>query len=434
MNEAGNANAILLIYYQSMGSGATALTDHVNAFSQYSQFPVISLNTEFGFDTELSRWRFPVIVLHFSLFDSGRYRLESHWEQFIAEQRQAYKIAFFQDEYEHCQQRYTFLNRHRVDCVYTCYAPACWDATYRKHTVASELVHTLTGYVNEALANKANRFARPDVQRQIDVGYRARRVPLRFGAAGYEKWQIGEVFRQRCKKVELVLDISSREKDRIYGDRWFRFLGNCKAVLGTESGSSITDLDGEVAAGCQALIEKNPQITFAEASRYLLHRYEDTLPLRTISPRCFEAAALGTCQILFRGDYAGILAADVHYIPLEKDFSNVDDVLRQLCDPALRAERVAAARRDLIDSGHYSYLGFIEAFDRRLVQKGMALCPADSQDEQLVTLFQNRQKDRRRRGWLRHGARWSLAMLPPRIGYPLRTCLQRLPGLSSRHS
>ena len=44
----------------------------------------------------------------------------------------------------------------------------------------------------------------------------------------------------------------------------------------------------------------------------------------------------------------------VHYIPLAKDFSNLDEVLGRVRDADLRRELTENAHRDLIASGRYS--------------------------------------------------------------------------------
>ena len=90
------------------------------------------------------------------------------------------------------------------------------------------------------------------------------------------------------------------------------------------------------------------------------------MPLRTISPRHFEAAAFGVCQILFEGHYSGAMEPMRHYIPLRKDFSNFDEVIGRFRDESLRRELAANARRDLVDSGNYGYEAFVAGFDRTL--------------------------------------------------------------------
>ena len=70
-----------------------------------------------------------------------------------------------------------------------------------------------------------------------------------------------------------------------------------------------------------------------------LPRWEDNVYYRTISPRHFEAAAFRICQVLFEGRYSGVLEPMVHYIPLKKDFSNIDEVIRRIS----RTPRCAAS-------------------------------------------------------------------------------------------
>ena len=47
----------------------------------------------------------------------------------------------------------------------------------------------------------------------------------------------------------------------------------------------------------------------------------------------FETAAFRVCLILFPGSYSGILKPNIHFIELEKDFSNISEVLDQMKDP-----------------------------------------------------------------------------------------------------
>jgi hypothetical protein len=70
-----------------------------------------------------------------------------------------------------------------------------------------------------------------------------------------------------------------------------------------------------------------------------------------------------------------------HYIPLEKDFSNFDEAVERFRDADLRRELTENARRDLIESGEYSYERFIEQFDRVLADAGLEPGPAVSGEE-----------------------------------------------------
>jgi hypothetical protein len=98
---------------------------------------------------------------------------------------------------------------------------------------------------------------------------------------------------------------------------------------------------------------------------------EGQIYYRTISARHFEAAAMRSCQILFEGRYSGALEPMTHYIPLRKDFSNFDEVVRLFRDPALRRELTENAHRDLIASGRFSYESYIARFDEDMIAAGL---------------------------------------------------------------
>ena len=57
---------------------------------------------------------------------------------------------------------------------------------------------------------------------------------------------------------------------------------------------------------------------------------------KCISSRHFDAAGTATCQVLMRGRYNDILVADEHYLAVDADFANLDDVLRRFRDPGER--------------------------------------------------------------------------------------------------
>jgi hypothetical protein len=103
---------------------------------------------------------------------------------------------------------------------------------------------------------------------------------------------------------------------------------------------------------------------------------------------------LRVCQILYEGKYSGALEADVHYIPLEKDFSNFEEVVAKLRDPDVRRIVTDNAYRDLIASGRYSYDGFVKSFDEELVAAGLR----PGEDEALAaSVTRGLERDRSRR-------------------------------------
>ncbi len=61
-----------------------------------------------------------------------------------------------------------------------------------------------------------------------------------------------------------------------------------------------------------------------------------------------------------------------HYIELKKDFSNIKDVIAQIKDHDHCRMIAANARKDLIDSGRWSYKTFFKEFDADLRMLGLS--------------------------------------------------------------
>jgi hypothetical protein len=68
----------------------------------------------------------------------------------------------------------------------------------------------------------------------------------------------------------------------------------------------------------------------------------------------------------------------VHYLPLEKDLSNFDDIVALHRNAKVRRELTDNARRDLIDSGAYSYAAMVRGLDEHLEDHGVTARIADT--------------------------------------------------------
>lgn len=361
----------ILVLYHFIPPYAETVLEHALSFERFSRFPVWSLNTSERFPRALGGYRFNVVLLHYSLFGSGEYQLNEEFLDYLRGSPASLRVAFFQDEYYHAAQRFAFIDENRVDWVYTLLQPTDAERIYGARTHGPRLFSTIPGFVGDDLLRQASRFSRPQSERRIDIGYRARTLPFYMGRGAHEKSEIGRRFAALTKDRGLRVDIATDEASRLYGDAWYRFLGSCRAVLGVEAGVSVFDIDGEARAATEDLLAREPGLSFEEVSERVLQRWEDNVFYRTVSPRHFEAAAFDTCQILFEGSYSGILEAGIHYLPLRKDFANLDEVIRSFRDDELRSRIVAAARRDLIESGLYSYETFVREFDDELERAGV---------------------------------------------------------------
>jgi hypothetical protein len=109
-------------------------------------------------------------------------------------------------------------------------------------------------------------------------------------------------------------------------------------------------------------IERGERVSY-EDFRHLTENRENEVDMGQISPRMFEAASLGTPMILYEGRYSGVLEPWKHYIPLAKDFSNLEIVLSKISDVDYLTGLSARAYDDLIASGRFSYGKFVEEVD-----------------------------------------------------------------------
>ncbi len=146
------------------------------------------------------------------------------------------------------------------------------------------------------------------------------------------------------------------------------FLCRCKAVLGVESGSSIVDPDGDVERLTREFVAQHPGVSYAELHAAVLARYEGNIQYRAIAPRHLEAAAAGTVQVMYPGEFSGVFRADEHYIPLQRDFSNLDDVLAKLGDADYCRRMAERAIDEIICNPALGYRAFAAQFDAALEQ------------------------------------------------------------------
>ena len=354
---------VLLIFRLPITSFAATISEHVLAFPLYSNHDITLINVELGFPDKLSSKNFDTIVLHYSLFGTHPFRLTETFLDFLLSQQNTLIVAFFQDEYQYCRERFDFINKYKIEIIFSGFSPENARKVYVENTTCKSLYHTLPGYVSEKLINVSDCYLRSKGERRIDVGYRSRTLPFFMGKGAQEKSYIGKMFLEKTKSQGLKCDISAREEDRLYGSKWYEFLASCKFTLGVEGGVSVVDLTGKIRMEVKQFMKKNPLCDFNEVHKEVLISHENKISHRKISPRIFEAAAFQVCLILFPGNYSGILKPDVHFLELEKDFSNLNEVLEKMKDRELVQTMVLRTYDDLIGSDLYHYRNFIKNFD-----------------------------------------------------------------------
>ncbi|MGR4865252.1 hypothetical protein [Caulobacter sp. LARHSG274] len=362
-------------------ANAATVCDHINAFPRYSRHEVHVLSKVGEIFEGLDLANFDAVVVHYSLALALETYVGPRSRRALAAFPGA-KAVFIQDEYRFVNATLAALQACGVDLVFTCLGPA--EAARVYGPLRTEQV--LTGYVPHPLLDYP---PIPLAARRTMVGYRGRTYPAWHGEQGREKIRIGKLFKRDARRFGLTTDIAWSERSRLYGRDWLDFIRNCQAVLAVESGASVFDFDGAVAARTEsfaALVERpHPIPGLGRKASYetLRDRFfagrEDEIDIAQISPRVFEAIALRTLVIAYPGRYSGVIQPWRHYLPLDKDHGNMAQVAAVLREVEQVAEIITNAYAEVALNPANGYAAMIDRFDA-LVADLAAERPAASLD------------------------------------------------------
>jgi len=357
---------ILLLSVSASGTAQT-VTDHVKALIKFSKHEVYSY-THVGVLSDslppgLDLTWFDVLVIHYSVYTISDDYLGPDAKDLIGRFKGT-KVLFVQDEYRQINTLQKQMSRMGIDILFTCVPAEEVEKVYPSSKLpALTKVTCLTGYVPERLLG---RNVSPIVNRHLDVGYRARKVPYWLGELGAEKWQIVPRFLSHVDGSGLICDLSYQEEDRIYGRNWVRFVGSCRTMLGAESGASVFDFTGDIQTAVDAYVADHPDAVFEDVRARFLAEHEGRIRLNQISPRCFEAAALRTGMVLYEGSYSGILHPWRHYIPLQKNYGNISQVIDAIKNAPLLQEMVDRTYSEIALDPANTFATFVRQFDAEI--------------------------------------------------------------------
>ncbi len=332
--------------------GAATVIDHINALCHDTGHRVRKLSLLGNLPDSLDLERFDAVLIHYSLILSNDSYVSAESRDKLRAFR-GVKAVFIQDEYRWVNQAIEALAFIGADILFTCVPEDEIDKVYSTATLPKvSMINTLTGFVSgELLSIRPLDYA----ARKFDVGYRARKLSALFGQLAREKWLIAERFVDDARRRNLLVDISCRENDRLYGQDWINFVRNCRAMLGSESGASIFDFSGHLQPAIEQYEREHPEASFEEVEDRFFKGQDGLIRMNQISPRCFEAAALRTLMVLYEGHYSGVLQPWRHYVPLKKDHSNMDEVVAALRDRAVWARIVDCAYEEVASNPAWSY-------------------------------------------------------------------------------
>lgn len=256
----------------------------------------------------------------------------------------AVKIAFPQDEYDCHVLLDNWLCDWRVDVVFSVISSG-WDVLYPRYHQMGDIRLGYTGYIDESLID---RVSKPFLERSIDIGYRARKLPPYFGRLGEAKWTIGRDVAVRARDAGLRVDIEVGDRGTLLGDAWLDFIADSKFTLGANSGSSLLDPTGDVQHRVRNYLASHPGAPFDDVERACFPGKDGRHSFTAISPRVLEAALLDSAQILVDGEYSGIVKPGEHFIPIRSDAANFPEVLEAMSDRLLVEAMIRRCREAVL--------------------------------------------------------------------------------------
>lgn len=235
---------------------------------------------------------------------------------------------------------------------------------YPRSIRLKEFRTALTGYVRSG----PTPVTMPLAARPIDLGQRVRDMPPHLGRLAQAKARQAVAMADAARSAGFVVDVSTRVEDSFIGAAWFEFLASCRFTVGMKGGASLHDPVGLIHTRVQAYRARHPEASFDEIEAKCFRGKDGKHEFSAISPRLFESAMAGTCQILQRDDYLGVLEPWRDYLPLEKDFSNTDEILDAMKDLDRCQEIVGNARLALVESGFFDYSRLVDAATTGLLE------------------------------------------------------------------
>lgn len=357
----------LAILFDTNSVHVATLREHLESFRRHSSHQVWYLPATHRSVSRIDLDMFDVVIIHYSI----RVSLANHLSVSMAEAIRScgcYRVLFIQDEYDTTETSRQWINDLGIHAVFTCVPETYREVVYPSWRFpAVEFISTLSGYVPEVLAQP--RKWRSRKERPWVIGYRGRCLPEWYGKLGHEKKIIGQRMKEICLKRGISVNIEWNDEQRIYGQAWYQFLESCQATLGTESGANLFDDWGHVRRQVEELRLKKPDIDWENLYNQHLEAYDDRIRMNQVSPKIFEAIALRTTLILFEGEYSNVLRPELDYLPLKKDFSNIDEILTRLTDQQEMEEMTHQAWERVVASGVYSYARFVADFDQFLAAR-----------------------------------------------------------------
>lgn len=273
------------------------------------------------------------------------------------------KAVFLEEEYFLLHDKIENILFMDIQLIFSALPAEYMRKIYGERLKNQKLIKVYHGYLEDYMFDLEEV---PYKDRPIDVSYRALKLPAFYGRLGLEKNLIGEKFSYHAAGMDLELDISNDINKRLWGRDWHQFLQKSKAVLGVEGSSSVVDSGRKIFDAAIEYEKRNPEAPFEKIEKMHFNGLDISDMQRSLSPRNFEYSAFKCLMILYEGAYEGVLIPHRHYVPLKKDFSNIQEVVEILKSPLKAQEIINNAYQEIALNPAYHFRRYVEIFDRAL--------------------------------------------------------------------
>ena len=167
--------------------------------------------------------------------------------------------------------------------------------------------------------------------------------------------------KEYCEKKEIKnINIAWNEREKLFGNDWINAMHSSKVTLATPSGLNVFHYEFTTIQRSNYYEQQGLPYKTVEK---LCNLQDGPIAMGQLSPKMFEAAMCGTVLVMYPGTYNGVFKKDIHYIELQPDFSNIEDVMRKINNDDFLQEMSDRTYKDIVESGKYSYKTFINKVD-----------------------------------------------------------------------
>ncbi len=368
MQSSNKLNLLSLHMMESPKKRRKTVEDLEYMFAYFSNHNCIIHDGRFDLPDQIKEFNFDAIILGPTFLGIRTnpilYKKIRYIYDFI-ENSNAFKIALPQDDYDCSKILDDWCCDWNIDLVKTVCSDN-WEALYPEYSKKGNIELGFTGYISEELIKKWNNpISR--IHRNIDISYRANKLPENFGSLGYLKSNIAKEFLNSLPENNLNLDISVDPKKFIAGNKWHDFLENSKFCLSTPSGSSLLDPYGK-------LREKVFKYTafrnesFQNVKKECFPHEDGRYIFTAISPRNIESGLAKTVQIATQGNYSNLMFEDEDFIKLDIDCKNIEEVLLKMKDISFVEDIAENFKTRILDFKELRFSFLIENLTEKIFQ------------------------------------------------------------------